>query len=189
MGKEEDYVDAERVLAGKEPLQDRNKDASNKVEEKKPEVVVTGTVKGVLEIKPVGGDAPKKEKKEKKEAGGISADERKELDKLKEDVIARKKDLKAEGMTGGQMNKDAQIVAWVKRLNELKEKAGELEKKEDKKKEAKVAKGGTEALERLKQEIEAYKEKLKTEFGYTKADINKDEDIVAMTKKLKEMKG
>merc|ERR1712146_38065 len=90
--------------------------------------------------------------------------ERKELDKLKEDVIARKKDLKAEGMTGGQMNKDAQIVAWVKRMNELKEKAGELEKKAD-------------------------KEKLKTEFGYTKADINKDEDIIAMTKKLKEMKG
>jgi hypothetical protein len=186
--KGEDYVDAERVLAGKEPMQDRNKCAANKVEEKKPEVVVTGEVKGVVAIKAIGGDGPKKEKKEKKEAAGISAEERKELDKLKEDVIARKKELKAEGMTGGQMNKDAQIVTWVKRLNELKEKAGELEKKEDKKK-AKVAKGGTEAIERLKQEIESYKDKLKTEFGYTKADINKDEDIVAMTKKLKEMKG
>merc|ERR1712185_733460 len=126
-------------------------------------------------------------KQKEKESGGISAEERKELDKLKEDVIARKKDLKAEGMTGGQMNKDAQIVAWVKRMNELKEKAGELEKKEDKKKEKK-SKGDPEALENLKKEIEAYKERLKSEFGYTKADINKDEDIIAMTKKLKEMK-
>jgi len=188
--KGEDYVDAERVLAGKEPLQERNKGACNKVEEKKPEVVVTGEVKGVVTVKAIGaGAAEKKEKKEKKggDSGGISAEERKELDKLKEDVIARKKDLKAEGMTGGQMNKDAQIVAWVKRMNELKEKAGELEKKEDKKKEKK-SKGDPEALENLKKEIEAYKEKLKTEFGYTKADINKDEDIIAMTKKLKEMK-
>merc|ERR1712005_60171 len=98
-------------------------------------------LKGVVEVKAISaGAAEKKEKKEKasKESGGISAEERKELDKLKEDVIARKKDLKAEGMTGGQMNKDAQIVAWVKRMNELKEKAGELEKKEDKKKEKKA---------------------------------------------------
>ena len=29
--------------------------------------------------------------------------------------------------------------------------------------------------------------KLKTEFGYTKADINKDEDIMEMTKRLKAM--
>merc|ERR1712146_807052 len=101
--------------------------------------------------------------------------------------IARKKTLKEQGMTGGQMNKDPEIVTWVKRMNELKEKAGELEKKEDKKKEKK-SKGDPEAVENLKKEIEAYKEKLKTEFGYTKADINKDEDIIAMTKKLKEMK-
>merc|ERR1712146_210129 len=115
---------------------------------------------GVVTVKAIGaGAAEKKEKKQKeKESGGISAEERKELDKLKEDVIARKKDLKAEGMTGGQMNKDAQIVAWVKRMNGLNEKAGELEKKEEKK-----SKGDPEALENLKKEIEAYKEKLKTE--------------------------
>jgi len=178
--KDEDYVDAERVLAGKEPLSEKNKAAvAAPVEEKKEEVK-----EEVKEEK-----KKKADKKEKKaESGGISPEERKELEKLKEDVIARKKTLKEQGMTGGQMNKDAEIVGWVKRMNELKEKAGELEKKEDKKKE-KVKKGGTEAIENLKKEIEAYKEKLKVEFGYTKADINKDEDIVAMTKKLKEMKG
>merc|ERR1719261_1875621 len=35
--KGEDYVDAERVLAGKEPLQDRNKDGSSPKAEKKGE--------------------------------------------------------------------------------------------------------------------------------------------------------
>jgi len=180
--KGEDYVDAERVLAGKEPLSEKNKAAvAAPVEEKKEE-----KKEEVKEDKKATKKADKKEKKA--ESGGISPEERKELEKLKEDVIARKKTLKEQGMTGGQMNKDPEIVGWVKRMNELKEKAGELEKKEDKKKEKK-SKGDPEAVENLKKEIEAYKEKLKVEFGYTKADINKDEDIIAMTKKLKEMKG
>merc|ERR1711966_384670 len=111
----------------------------------------------------MGKKADKKEKKA--ESGGISPEERKELEKLKEDVISRKKTLKEQGMTGGQMNKDSEIVAWVKRMNDLKEKAGELEKKEDKKKD-KVKKGGTEAIEKLKLEIESYKEKLKEMKGW-----------------------
>jgi len=183
--KTDDYVDAERVLAGKEPMTEKWK-APVVVEEKKEEVV---------EEKKEDPAAKKKaEKKEKKgkadEGGGISAEERKELDKLKDDIIARKKALKEQGMSGGQQNKDPEIVAWVKRMNELKEKAGELvDLKAAKKEEKKAKKGGdVEALNKLKEEIDAYKERLKTEFGYTKADINKDEDIIAMTKRLKEMK-
>merc|ERR1712066_883384 len=71
----------------------------------------------------------KKEEKEKKEkpkkateSAGISKAERDELEKLKNDIIARKKELKEQGMSGGQMNKDEQVVAWVARMNELKEK-------------------------------------------------------------------
>jgi len=40
---------------------------------------------------------------------------------------------------------------------------------------------------KLKKEIEDYKEKLKTEFKYTKSDIAKDEDIMEMQKRLKAM--
>merc|ERR1712188_221912 len=65
----------------------------------------------------------KEDKKPKKqESAGISKAERDELEKLKNDIIAKKKELKEQGMSGGQMNKDAEIVAWVARMNELKEK-------------------------------------------------------------------
>merc|ERR1712032_238369 len=65
----------------------------------------------------------KKEKPKKKDEGaGISPAERMELEQLKNDIIARKKELKEGGMTGGQINKDEQVAAWVARMNELKEK-------------------------------------------------------------------
>merc|ERR1712061_640932 len=65
-----------------------------------------------------------KEKKapKKTESAGISKAERDELEKLKTQIIDRKKELKEGGMSGGQINKDEQIVAWVTRMNELKEK-------------------------------------------------------------------
>merc|ERR1712217_876701 len=59
-------------------------------------------------------------KKKKAESAGISPDERKELDKLKNDIIARKAELKAAGKSGGECNKDEQVVAWVARMQELK---------------------------------------------------------------------
>lgn len=120
-------------------------------------------------------------------ARGISPAERAELEQLKLDLIAKKTELKAGGMSGGQMNKEPTIVGWVKRMTELKEKAGEagLAKKDKKKK-----KGGgdPEAMNKLKEEIEAHKANLKSEFGYTKSDINKDEDVIEMTKRLNAMK-
>merc|ERR1711937_709209 len=54
-----------------------------------------------------------KEKKDKPkkaiESAGISPAERAELEKLKNDIIARKKELKDSGMSGGQINKDEEI--------------------------------------------------------------------------------
>merc|ERR1712083_1149439 len=90
------------------------------------------------EAAPAGGAAaaPKVEKKEEKkdekkdekkpkkvESAGISKAERDELEKLKTDIIARKAELKAQGLSGGACNKDEQVVAWVARMTELKEKA------------------------------------------------------------------
>merc|ERR1712232_1018938 len=81
-------------------------------------------------------DKPKK----KMESAGLSPDEKKELDKLKTDIIARKSELKAAGKSGGECNKDEQVVAWVARMQELKIKEdpsladGDKKKGDDKKK-------------------------------------------------------
>jgi len=212
--KEPDYVDAERVLAGKEPLQDKNKSGAGG-EEKVDEFanIDMSKVKGAGAA---GGGSPKRgeekpkeapkekteeekkkeeEKKAKKEekaaaaSAGISPAERKELEDLKQQIITKKAALKAEGMSGGQQNKDPEVVKMVTRMNELKEKEnpGSTSPKKDKGKEDKKKKGNPEEIEKLKQEIEEYKTKLKTEFGYTNKDIQKDEDIVEMTKRLKAM--
>merc|ERR1712232_1413893 len=61
-------------------------------------------------------DKPKKAM----ESAGLSPDEKKELDKLKTDIIARKGELKAQGKSGGECNKDEQVVGWVARMTELK---------------------------------------------------------------------
>jgi hypothetical protein len=191
--KEPDFMDAERIIAGKEPLQDKNKaggGAAAKEEEPKFEAV-----KGAG---PAGGGSPKKEekkeekeKKEKKpkkdEGAGISPDERKELEDLKKQIVEKKTALKAEGLSGGQQNKDPDVVRMVTRMNELKEKAGELGSPKKDKEKGKAKKGNPEEIEKLKREIEEYKTKLKTEFGYTNKDIVKDEDIMEMTKRLKAM--
>merc|ERR1712032_1253976 len=87
------------------------------------------------------GKKDEKEKKEKpkkaQESAGISKSERDELEKLKNDIIARKKELKEQGLSGGQCNKDEQVVTWVTRMNELKEKespgSSTAKKKDDKK--------------------------------------------------------
>merc|ERR1712151_668450 len=140
-----------------------------------------------------GAKDDKKKDKKKTESAGISSAERAELDKLKNDIIARKASLKETGMSGGQINKDAEIVAWVARMNELKEKecpgsttAGKDDKKAPKKKVL-----GSEAakeVEALEKEIEEYRLKLKSEFGYSNKDINADPDMVDMLAKLKQLK-
>merc|ERR1711937_607077 len=138
-----------------------------------------------------------KEKKDKPkkaiESAGISPAERAELEKLKNDIIARKKELKETGMSGGQINKDEQVAAWVARMNELKEKenpgclqAAKEDKKEGKKK--KLCAEQEIEKKNLEQEIEEYRNKLKNEFGYTNKDIKADPDLNEMLAKLNAMK-
>merc|ERR1712098_1009930 len=98
-------------------------------------------------------------KEKKMESAGISPAERAELEQLKVDLIAKKTELKASGMSGGQMNKEPQIVAWVKRMTELKEKAGEAAPAKKVKK--KKGGGDPEAINKLKEEIDAHKARLK----------------------------
>merc|ERR1711988_1610133 len=141
-------------------------------------------------------DAKKKEDKKpakKQESAGISKAERDELEKLKNDIIARKKELKETGMSGGQINKDEQVVGWVARMNELKEKenpgclqAAKEDKKEGKKK--KLSAEQEAEKKNLEQQIEEYRSKLKNEFGYTNKDIKADPDLNEMLAKLNSMK-
>jgi hypothetical protein len=138
---------------------------------------------------------PKKQKKKddkpkkKQEKAGLSPDERKELEQLKTDIITKKTALKAEGLSGGQQNKNEDVVKMVARMNELKEKEnpGCLDKqKEDKK--PKKGKGLSSdqvaAKEALEKEIEEYRGKLKSEFGYSAKDIKADPDMKEMEQKL-----
>merc|ERR1712176_1005557 len=116
-------------------------------------------------------DAKKAEKKDDKkpkkmESAGLSPAEKKELDQLKADIIKRKGELKAEGKSGGECNKDEQVVAWVNRMQELKIKedpslADGGDKKDDKKKEKS---NKTEEKMALEKKIEDYRLQLKSEF-------------------------
>merc|ERR1712050_299484 len=126
-----------------------------------------------------------------KESAGISKAERDELEKLKTDIIARKKELKEQGMSGGQMNKDSEIVAWVARMNELKEKecpgsttSGKKDEKE--KKETKANK--SEEKMALEAKIEEYRQQLINEFKYSPKDIKADPDMADMVKQLQKLK-
>merc|ERR1712079_400027 len=141
----------------------------------------------------VGVKKEKKEKAKKEESAGISPAERNELEKLKKDIIDRKAQLKAEGLSGGQQNKDAQVVQWVARMNELKEKESpgstqKEDKKESKKKSsAPLSSEEQRELDKLRGEVETYKHRLKTEFGYSNKDIKADQDLIDMEKRLAEL--
>jgi len=141
---------------------------------------------------PAAPEQKKKAEKEKKkeESGGLSKAERDELEKLKDDIIARKTQLKEEGLSGGQCNKDAQVQQWVARMQELKIKENPLGltddgKKDDKKKEKKLSSTEKMALEN---KIEGYKVSLKNDFGYSDKDIKADPDFQELQKELAKMK-
>merc|ERR1712087_922664 len=155
------------------------------------------------EAKPAAAEAPKEEAKEEKkqekkddkpkkkmESAGLSPDEKKELDKLKNDIIARKAELKAAGKSGGECNKDEQVVGWVARMTELKIKEDPTLADADKKKgDDKKDKGKkTEEKMALEQKIEEYRLQLKSEFGYSDKDIKADPDMQDMMKQLQKMK-
>merc|ERR1719265_586360 len=134
--KTPEYIDACKVIKGQTPKNGHF--ATIKAAAKKGDDAAAPAAAAPAEDE-------KKDDKKKKElkptaAAGISKEERAELDKLKNDIISRKKELKDSGMSGGQINKDEEVAAMVKRMNDLKE---------------------------LEQQIEEYKGKLKNEFGYS----------------------
>ena len=59
----------------------------------------------------------------------------------------------------------------------------------DVKKEMQSKKGDEKEIAKLRDDIDAYKLKLKEEFGYSKQDINKDPDLVEMQARYKGMGG
>merc|ERR1711920_511605 len=137
------------------------------------------------------GEEKKQEKKDdrpkkKMESAGLSPDEKKELDKLKNDIIARKGELKAAGKSGGECNKDEQVVAWVARMTELKIKEDPTLADADNKKKDKANK--TEEKMALEKKVEEYRLQLKTEFQYSDKDIKADPDMQEMMKQLQKMK-
>jgi len=185
------YIDACKVVKGLEPkngffivagqAKQAPKEAPKK-EEATPAAAAPNEVK-----------KEKKEKAKKEESAGISPAERSELEQLKKDIIERKAQLKAEGLSGGQQNKDAQVVQWVARMNELKEKecpgsTQKDDKKEGKKKSsAPLSSEEMKELDTLRGEVETYKHRLKTEFGYSNKDIKADQDLQDMEKRLAEL--
>merc|ERR1719247_1273821 len=131
-------------------------------------------------------------KKKEKPQKGLSEKELEEMEKLKQNIMTKKSELKVEGMSGGQINKDSDIVDWVAKLNALKEKEAALKgsmTEKEAKKEATGKKGDPKEIEKLRQDIEDYKAKLKEEFGYTKQEINKDPDLMDMQQRYKEIEG
>merc|ERR1712125_318157 len=111
---------------------------------------------------------------------------------LKQKIIKKKGELKEQGLSGGQCNKDPEVAAMVTRMQELKIKEDpSLADGGDKKKETKKKKLSAEAeqgLKKLEEEIEEYRGKLVSEFKYTKKEINADPDMMEMLAKLKELK-
>merc|ERR1719236_127123 len=104
------YIDATKVCKGLEPKNGnfvKSKTEAPKKVEKKEEPKPQEEKK----------EEPKKEEKEKKakkqDSAGISKEERQELEDLKNKIIARKSELKAQGMSGGQQNKDPEVAAMV----------------------------------------------------------------------------
>merc|ERR1711865_137162 len=178
------YMDAQKVIKGQPP-----KNGNFATVKSAAKAEVAAAVEEVVEEK-------KDDKKKPLKATGstgISKAERDELEKLKNDPIARKKELKESGMSGGQMNKDDQVVEWVKRMNELKEKenpgavAAQKDEKKGKKKNLLSADSQAQKLA-LEEEIETYKGKLKGEFGYSGKEIKADPDLVEMLERLSKIK-
>jgi len=187
------YIDAEKVMKGAQPK-------NGFFMKKKEAAAAKAAQEEAKKEEAKKEEAAKKDDKEKKEkpkkateSAGISKAERDELEKLKNDIIARKKELKEQGMSGGAINKEEQIAAWVARMNELKEKEcpGSTTAKKDEKKSDKKSKLSSESqaeVESLEKEVEEYRQKLITEFKYTKKEINADPDMQDMNAKLQKLK-
>jgi len=195
MKKTDQYIDAELVLKGKPPKHGFFVLAGQDIIVEEPKQATGGYNAVTPDAKAEAKPAKKEEKKagnKKQESAGISKAERDELEKIKADIIARKTELKATGMSGGQINKDEQVVAWVTRMNELKEKecpGSSTAKKDEKKKEPKLSGEAQAEIEKLEKEIEEYRQNLVSEFKYSKKEISADPDMQEMAARLKKLQG
>jgi len=187
--KDADFMDAERVLQGKEPLTPSNKDPNSPTKRGEFEDLFAASDAGKMYVAATSTELIFSSKKKKeKPAKGLSEKEIDEMEKLKQNIMTKKAELKAEGMSGGQINKDSEVVEWVAKLNALKEKEAALKgtmTDKDIKAENRQKKGDDKEIAKLKDEMEAYKLKLKEEFGYSKNEINKDPDYVEMQARYK----
>jgi len=182
------YIDAVKVIKGLVPPN------GNFAKITKAEAVAESpSPADEADMKKANDKKDEKKPKKKEESAGISKAERDELEKLKTDIVTKKKELKDGGMTGGQINKDPDVAAMVARMNELKEKenpgclaAAKDEKKEGKKKV--LTSEGMQMKLNLEAEIETYKLRLKTEFGYSAKEIKVDPDLLDMQKRLADIK-
>merc|ERR1711977_336492 len=183
--KDANFMDAERILVGKEPITPSNKTPQNsKPKGGEYDDLFASADAGKNYVAAVSTELVFTSKKKKEKAAkGLSEKELEDMEKS---------ELKAEGMSGGQINKNSDIVDWVAKLNALKEKEAALKgnmTEKEAKKEATGKKGDPKEIEKLRQDIEDYKAKLKEEFGYSKNEINKDPDLMDMQKRYKEIGG
>jgi len=173
------YIDAQKIAKGLAPPKGNFMSVKCAVEEKPAAVPAEAKT----------APCPKKEKAKKaSDSAGISKEERQELEDLKKNIISKKAELKAAGKSGGECNKDPEIVTMVARMQELKIKedpslaaTGGNEKKD---KSGSKKEKSLEAAS-LEKEIEEYKRKLIDEFKYTKKELAADPDMQDMLKKLK----
>jgi len=174
------YIDACKVVKGNPPANGFFVKAG---QEKKPEASAAPAVAAPEEKKD-----DKKASKKKTESAGISRDERAELESLKTKIIEKKGALKTEGLSGGQINKHEDIVKWVSRMNELKEKetpgsttgGKNPDDKGGKKKGKKLDTESMAVLEAKQKALEEYLERLRTEFKYSKKEIAADPEYQEM---------
>merc|ERR1719343_1774398 len=181
------YIDACKVVKGQEPPNGFFVLKSTEPDKVETPAAVEEEPAGGKKLEPDAKKAPKPAKKS--ESAGLSPAEKKELDQLKNDIVARKTKLKEEGLSGGQQNKDPQVVEWVNRMNELKEKecpgsTAKPDKKEEGKKKKLLNSDLQKQADQLKKDIEEYKGKLRTEYGYTNKDIKADPELQEMEARL-----
>jgi len=186
------YIDACKVVKGLPPPQ-----GNFAVQTEVPKAAAEAPAEEAPKPDPDAKAAPKKEKAKKVESAGLSKAERDELEKLKADIIKRKADLKEQGLSGGQCNKDPEVVAWVARMQELRIKEdpslADEGKDKGKGKDIKKSKGAlTESeqkeMAKLETDLEEYRLKLIQEFGYSKKEVNADPDFKEMSDRLAALK-
>merc|ERR1719379_823062 len=126
--KDANFVDAERILVGKEPITPSNKTPQNsKPKGGEYDDLFASADAGKNYVAAVSTELVFTSKKKKdKPAKGLSEKELEDMEKLKQNIMTKKSELKAEGMSGGQINKNSDIVDWVAKLNALKEKEAAL---------------------------------------------------------------